>query len=281
MRTAPTARIWLQSQVLSTDEVMFPAIRNWLILLLPFFLLLGCGGKPEKEVPDVRTQFKIAMEKYNRGKYLDAQEEFQRLIFNYPGESLADTAQYYLAMSYYKDKEYALAAGEFQRLLSAFPASEFTEAGHYHLAMTHYKRSPKYSLDQSSTYEAVEQFALYLDAFGEGEFADSSRVKLGELRNKLARKAYRNGLIYMKVGDYVAAIVYFDYLLQEFPGTDWAQSAQYQKGECYRKQKSWERAKSAYMEAIDGYSRSEHTRKAEERLSELKQEHPEIFTSEG
>jgi outer membrane protein assembly factor BamD len=263
------------------DEVMFSGTKNWVILLLPILLLLGCGGKSDKEIPDARTQFRIAMREYNSGHYLDAQEEFQRLIFNYPGESMADTAQYYLAMSYYKDKEYALAAGEFERLLSAFPASEFTEAGHYRLAMTHYERSPKYPLDQKSTYDAIEQFELYLDAFGEGEFADSSRIKLGELRNKLARKVYGSGIIYMKVGDYVAAIVYFDHLLQEFSDTDWAQSAQYQKGECYRKQKSWEQAKSAYMEAINGYSRSEHTQKAEKRLSELKQEHPEIFTTEG
>jgi len=271
----------MPSQTLLTDEVMFSRTRNRVILLLPILLLLGCGGKPDKEVPEVRTQFKIAMGKYNRGEYLDAQEEFQRLIFNYPGETLADTAQYYLAMSYYKDREYALAAGEFQRLLSAFPASEFTEAGHYRLAMTHYERSPKYSLDQSSTYEAIEQFELYLDAFGEGEFADSSRIKLGELRSKLARKAYHNGKIYMKVGDYVAAVVYFEFLLQEYPDTEWAQAAQYEMGECYRKQEMWERAKFAYLEAINGYSRSEHTKKAEKRLSRLREEHPEIFSSEG
>lgn len=265
----------------STGKAMSFSGREWLVPPLLAVLLLGCGGKPEQEVPDARTQFQIAMREYNDGDYLEAQEEFQRLIFNYPGESLADTAQYYLAMSYYKDKEYALAAAEFQRLLSSFPASQFTEAVHYRLAMTHYQRSPNYSLDQKSTYEAIDQFELYLDAFAEGEFADSSRIRLRELRNKLAHKAYHNGKIYMKMGDCESAIVYFEHLLGEFPDSEWAQAAQYETGECYRKLQRLEEARSAYLQTVNGYSRSEHTRKAQERLIKLKEEHPELFSGEG
>lgn len=266
---------------LLTDEVMSPHRKDWLALALLTLLIAGCGGKPQDEVPEARTQFQIAMREYNQGDYLEAQEEFQRLVFNYPGESLADTAQYYLAMSYFKDKEYALASGEFQRLLSSFPASQFTEAAHYRLAMTHYRRSPKYSLDQTSTYEAIEQFELYLDAFGGGGFADSSRIRLRELRNKLARKAYHNGTIYQKMGDCESAVVYYEYLLREFGDSEWAQAAHYQMGECYRKLRRWEDAKSAYLETVNGYSQTEHTRKAEERLSNLRKDHPELFTDES
>src|SRR5574341_1590032 len=79
-------------------------------------LIWGCGGKAVRPVLPQAEQYSLAKKYYDKKKYRQAAEEFQKLIFNYPGATVVDTALYYLGESYFHQEDYPSAAGEAGKL---------------------------------------------------------------------------------------------------------------------------------------------------------------------
>ena len=77
--------------------------------------IAGCGGRVALSNQTAGQLYQAGKEKYDRKKYLSAIEYFQAVVYNHPGESVVDTAQYFLAMSYFGDKNYELSRVEFNR----------------------------------------------------------------------------------------------------------------------------------------------------------------------
>lgn len=218
-------------------------------LLLILLGLWGCGHKPSP-VLSVNEQFKLAKQFYDNHKYQKAQQEFEKLIYTYPGNTIIDTAQYFLSMSQYYQKDYIIAAGEFQRLLQSYPQSEYADDAQYQIGMCHYKMSPKYQLDQTETYEALDAFQTFLGNFIGSPLVEDARSRIRELENKLAQKKFMTGLLYLKLADYEPAITYFWTVRDEYPATDWAVQAIYYTGEAYYGQKEYSKA----LETIQAFA---------------------------
>ena len=102
------------------------AILLWLSIAAMVFTI-GCGSRPTLANLSAHELFDKGKEEYSQKHYLRAIEYFQAVVYNYPGESVVDTAQYYLALSYFGDKEYELAQVEFNRLVVNYPASVYFE----------------------------------------------------------------------------------------------------------------------------------------------------------
>jgi len=100
-------------------------LKKYLITILSLSIVLltsGCGGRPSLSKMQPDEMFRYAMEQFEKKKFLYSIEYFQALIYNYPGESVVDSAQFYLGMSYYENKSYELAAVEMNRLAVNYPA---------------------------------------------------------------------------------------------------------------------------------------------------------------
>lgn len=76
------------------------------ILILGILAGLACSKTAVREQLPPYDEYRQAMNYYEKGDYLKAQAEFQRVIYSFPGLTFIDTAQYHLAMSYYNDKSY-------------------------------------------------------------------------------------------------------------------------------------------------------------------------------
>lgn len=239
------------------------------LLLLIVVLIVGCGTKTTKVLP-VNEQFKYAMNLYDNGKYFKAQTAFENLIYTYPGNAVIDTAQYYLGMCYYQRKDYGLAAGEFKRILTAYPNSGFADDSQYHIAMCHYNLSPKYSLDQSETNQAIYEFNLLMSTYVSSPFIKDAREKVAELTEKLAKKKFKDGELYLKMGYYDAALTYFSYVRDNYPSTQWAVMAYYYSGEAQFKLKKYEEAKHIFDTFIVGFPDNKLVPKAKKNLEKLK-----------
>src|SRR3546814_17708563 len=87
------------------------------------------------------------------------------------------------------------------------------------MAFCYYKDSPIYSLDQSSTLKAIEQFQLYLDLYPASVKVDECNRFIDELRAKLERKSYENAQLFYTIGYYPAAIISLKNSLRPFPDT--------------------------------------------------------------
>jgi len=216
-------------------------------------IITGCGGHNVKPVADPQTQFDRAMKLYEKEKYYDAETEFQRFIYNYPGNTAVDTAQYYLGLCYYDDDDYALAAGEFNKLLTSFPVSEFSDDAQFKLAMSHYHQSPNYSLDQTDTYIAIDEFLNFVDTYSASELYDSASIYLGELRNKLAKKDFKTARLYQKMKRFDPAITYYSKQLEDYPDSPFSEESTFRVGECYLKIEKDVKAREAFLKYLDNF----------------------------
>jgi outer membrane protein assembly factor BamD len=206
-------------------------IINCLLILLSLVVIYSCSssGASDIETDDPEKAMVVAMKNYDKKDYLQAIDDFSFIKIKFSGTKVADKAQYYLAMCYYQRKEYILAASEFESLLKNFSTSPFAIQGRYQLAMCYYGLSPDFSLDQIYTKYAIVEFQNFLELFPNEKLAPDAEGKIKELKNKLAYKDYKSGVLYMKMENYKAAIYYFENVLQEYFETDYADDALYGK----------------------------------------------------
>lgn len=195
-------------------------------------LIAGCGGPKLNPYATADEQFASAKKEYDKEHYLKAVEGFQRVIFNYPGATVVDTAQFYLGMSYLNNKEYELAAVEFQRLMTNYPMSDYADHAQYLAGVCFYKNTPKnYALDQEDLKKAILVLEDFILENPDSPLAQDARDDIREGYTKLARKEYENGILYFKMYDFKAAEIYFQYVIDNYTDTDYAPLALFKLAE--------------------------------------------------
>ncbi len=215
-----------------------------IVLLLALIAgVMGCGGRINMALLDSRELFDLGMEKYEKRKHLDAIEAFQTVIFNYPGESLVDTAQYYLGLTYYDRRDYVLAKVEFNRLLINYPASAYASHAQLMRAVCFYKGTPThFGLDQTDLVTAIRQFEDFLIDYPEAAASEEARGYLTEARSRLARKLLESGIVYTRIGDYRAAQLYYQQVIDNYTDSEFAAEASYEMADTYFQSHDWSEA---------------------------------------
>jgi outer membrane protein assembly factor BamD len=204
-------------------------MKKILILIVLSLYLWGCSSSVNTANMNADQHLAYAKSLYNDEDYLDALNEFQALILQYPGNSIIDDAQYYLAMARFKRAEYIMAAYEFSRLIKNMPASEFVQDAQYMLAECYYQLSPNYSLDQKYTKKAIEEFQAFIDFFPTNSKVPEAEKKITEMNDKMAHKEYNSASIYEKMDDYNAALLYYTDVIETYHDTKYAPLSMYDK----------------------------------------------------
>lgn len=234
-----------------------------IIGLLP--VMIGCGGSKALGEMTSAELFEMGKEKFDKGKYFRAVEYFQTVIYNYPGESIVDSAQYYLGLSYYSDEDYELAQIEFNRLILNYPSSVYFENAMLFRAVCAFKSAPEhYALDQANLEQAIIMLEDFIIDFPESDNMPEARTHLLEARTRLAQKNYKNAKVYMFMGAYSAAAVYFQIVIDDYTDTDFAPRALFGLGEALYKKKQFSEARDKFQNFITVYADHELRIKAEE-----------------
>jgi outer membrane protein assembly factor BamD len=202
-------------------------MRNILVIIIFSLAVWGCGSSVDTSnyTPSQRQAY--AMKLYNDENYLDAIQEFQAVILQYPGNAVVDSAQYYLAESRYQRGEYILGAYEFSKLIKTMPASKLIPDAQFMLADCYYELSPDYRLDQQYTKKAIEEFQAFIDFFPTSEKVKEAEKKINELNDKLAHKEYNTASLYNIMGDNESAIIYYTKVVDDYHDTQYAPLALY------------------------------------------------------
>lgn len=203
-------------------------------VLITLLYISGCSSSGSSiTTDDPEKAFSYAKRKFDRGDFTDAIEDFSLLKIRFPGTDISDRVQYYLALSYYRQKEFVLAAYEFETFLKYHPLSPLYPEGKYMLGSSYYELSPKPSLDQEYTREAMNQLLSYIEMFPEDKNVPEAEKKIKSLRNKLAYKDFFTAELYMKVDNYRAAALYFQNVYENYIDSDWADDAMVGQAEAY------------------------------------------------
>lgn len=214
------------------------------ILLAAAIIFSACGSsKNDINTDDPQKAFDIAKRKYDKREYVDAIDDFSLIKIRFPGTEVSDKVQFYLASSYYYQKEYILAAYEFESFVKNFPLSPLMPEAKYMLGNTYYGLSPKFSLDQQFTKEAINQYLSFIESYPQDKNVTDAENKIKELRNKLAYKDYWTAGLYMKTDNYKAASLYFQAVYDEYIDSDWADDAMVGQAEAYISGRKYDNAR--------------------------------------
>ncbi len=205
-----------------------------LLVIITAQFFIGCGSsKTDITTDDPQKAFDIAKRKYDKRDYVDAIEDLSFIKIRFPGTDVSDKVQFYLANSYFYQKEYILAAYEFESFLKNFQLSPLLSEAKYMLGNTYYELSPKYSLDQEFTKEALNQFLAFIESYPQDKNVSDAEKKIKELRNKLAFKDYWIAELYMKTDNYKAASLYYQAVYDDYIDSEWADDAMVGQADAY------------------------------------------------
>lgn len=250
-------------------------MRTLFILITAALLFASCRSTDLIRPGDsLEVAYEKAMNQFEEENYTEAAEAFESVISIGRGTDIGQNAQFYLAESYFNNNRYLLAASEYERYAQFHPNSDRRVEADYKLALSYYNLSPRYRLDQTYTYQAIENFRLFLDRFPNSEHADEAGEYITELRSKLARKAYSSGEFYKRTNQYRAAAVYFDIVIDDYPETEWAERSLVDQMESYilyaensvpdRQEERFEQALESYETYLQLFPRGENRSKVED-----------------
>jgi outer membrane protein assembly factor BamD len=239
------------------------------VLILPPAFGVGCGGRASLSNLSADKLFTLGKEKYDDGKYRTAVEYFQAIVYDYPGESFVDTAQYYLALSYFSNEDYELARVEFNRLMTYYPSSVYADHAQFLRSVCLYEATPKhYGLDQSPLYEAIRQFEDFLIDNPESELVPDAQAYLKKARTRLAKKDFRAGLTYFRIRALEAAKIYFQKVVDDYTDTEFGAKALYYLAEAEMELKNYGEASRMFENFTLVYPEHDWVNKAREKAAQ-------------
>lgn len=221
---------------------------------------------------DNERKLTSAIEYYNQGDYYKALRLFEDVKSVYKATDKEEQVLFYLAKCYYEQKDYVLGSYYFNRFWKDYPKNENAEEALFLSAYCYYLDSPRFSLDQSTTIEAMKEFQTFMDAFPQSERVAECNTLLDNLRAKLERKAYETASLYYKIGDFQAAVISYENLLEHFPDTDYREEVYFMilkarfiyasKSVDTKKKERYEVAIKSYNNLIKYYPESEYLKEA-------------------
>ena len=173
-----------------------------------FLLLYSCSKntKPEITSPDEEYhQIVKLLEEGNYSKTID----FLKYFFNrYPGSHLIDDAQFYYAESYYQLHNYMEAINEFQFLLNNFPNSNWSELALLRKAQCLEEMAPLPQRDQTLTKEALETYEEFIKKYPYSKYIEEAKESKRSAEEKINQQLIEIGETYIKMGIDKAATIY-------------------------------------------------------------------------
>ena len=202
------------------------------ILLAVILISITTACNPYQKMlnnPDVAAKYKAAEAYYNTGEYRRANRLYEQILPSYRGKPQAQRVIFFFANSYLQTKDYYLAAYQFESFIKSFPKSDKLQEASFLAAKCYYMLSPRYSLDQANTNDALDKLQIFIDNFPDSEYLAEANTYVQELQTKLEKKDFEISKQYHTIRDYKSAINAFDNFISSYPGTPFREDALYYK----------------------------------------------------
>ena len=136
-----------------------------LCLLIILIFITSCNEYQKLlRSEDVKIKYQKAENYYENEEYRRASGLFEQILPQYRGKPQAERITFFYAKSLIEIKNYVLAAYQFESFIKAYPISQKVEEAAYLEAYCFYKQSPKFSLDQEQTIEAIDKLSTTLNS---------------------------------------------------------------------------------------------------------------------
>ncbi len=207
---------------------------------------------------DYNKKYDAAIAFYEQKEYTKALGLLQELVSVYRGTAKGEKIMFYYAYATYAVGDYLLAGYHFNNFVKTFPASDRTEECAYMYAYCYYLESPRYSLDQTDTKNAIKEMQYFLNKYPESLRKEECNSIMSKLRGKLEEKYYRISKQYYFLDDYQAAVTSFENVLKDYPDTKYREEAMYmivKSNYIYASKSTLAKKKDRYKSTVDSYNK--------------------------
>tara|TARA_B100000700_G_C14806116_1_gene742930 strand:- start:367 stop:933 length:567 start_codon:yes stop_codon:yes gene_type:complete len=170
-------------------------------------------------------------------------------------------------------KDYYLAGYYFKRFSKNFPNSNRAEECAFNSAVCYMKNSPDFYLDQSDTYNSIDEFQLFMNRYPESYLVDSCNTLIKDLRSKLELKSFEKSNLYFKMEKYRSAIIAYNSTLEKFPDTQFREEILFMIVKANfmfasnsvesKKVERFEATIDSYLTFVDSFEKSSYLKTAE------------------
>lgn len=189
----------------------------------------GSGGSTNEDVAyvarDVETLYSEAKFRLDTGNTRLAAGLFDETERQHPYSPWARRAQLMSAFSYYVAQDYNAAIGSAQRFLSIHPGNKDAPYAYYLIALSYYEQISDVARDQSITQQARVALREVDRRFPSSEYAADARLKLDLVNDHLAGKDMEIGRHYQRSGQWLAATLRFQNVIEAYETTSHAPEA--------------------------------------------------------
>ena len=199
--------------------------KNIIITLLAAATLTSCGeyNKLLKST-DYEYKYEAAKNYFAKGQYNRSATLLNELITILKGTDKAEESLYMLGMSYYNQKDYQTAAQTFITYFNTYPRGTFTELARFHAGKALFLDTPEPRLDQSSTYQAIQQLQMFLEYYPQSSRKQEAQNMIFALQDKLVLKELYSAKLYYNLGNYLgnnyqSCVIVAEDAMRDFPST--------------------------------------------------------------
>lgn len=193
--------------------------RSIILFLAIASVLSACNSSFNKILKSKDFEYKLKMaDKYFENKdYRQAQQLYEELYPVFKGTDKFEELYYKDGYCFYYLKNYRDAENFFKGFLEVFPNSSKAEEVDFMHALCFYNQSPKLELEQTNTAKAVGVMQTFINTHpGSTRIKEANEI-IDKCRAKLEEKELRSADLYFKVGQYRAAAITYNTLLNSYP----------------------------------------------------------------
>ncbi len=219
------------------------------LLLVCLFLLSGCAlfskkgsgsesagskqggffswfaGKKEPELPDEAAMAKKAMDYFNHGRYMLAEEIFQQIKDRYPFSPYATLAELRLADCKFYQGLYEEALPLYQEFEKLHPTNEAIPYVLFQEGTSYYRLMESPDRDQSATKKMIQIYERLLRRFPDSPYTHEAKKRIGQGRERLAQHEIVVAKWYFRTRHYPQARMRLLTVLEKYPDTEASRDA--------------------------------------------------------
>jgi outer membrane protein assembly factor BamD len=186
--------------------------------------LVGCAhGKGRKDTAyvarDVSSLYTAAKRSMDGGDYEQAAKLFDEVERQHPYSVWARRAQLMSAFNYYLARKYTEAVSSAQRFVTIHPGNAEAPYAQYLIGMSYYQQIDDVNRDQTNTQQAQDAFNDLIRRYPDTRYAGDARVKLDLIKDHLAGKEMEIGRFYQRRGQWLASVMRFRQVVDEYQTT--------------------------------------------------------------
>lgn len=181
-----------------------------LLIVLVTLHAAGCpslwnlGAVPEKTA-SAEDLFKEAEENFEKKKYSDAVDLYERLKSAYPDFKKIPEVHLQIAEAFFNEGSYEKAIGRYLQFIELFPHHKEVARAKYQIAMSYFNQIRRADLDNRVVKQAADSFKVLSEDADAGEWQKKAEEKYKECLKKLAEKEIYKAKTYMSMSRYPAA----------------------------------------------------------------------------